>query len=262
MVIVKKERIMKAIARNILLHHLRTDYVSRAGRPRTLAVDYVLERVAYVLRTGCQWTNLPVENGSWKTIYHYFSQWSKKHVFERAFLDILRFYLRRRGGVSKNIVVDTSFVKNVWGRDCLGKSPVDRGRKATKVSALTDNIGTPLYLLFHPGNKYDGKTLAHMLQKVDKLFEIEGRSLFGDKGYDSSRCRDAIRRYGLVDSVTKKRAPTCPERNRTRIVAEHAFSWFDKYRRIILRYDGLVCHFRSFHFLAALQIVASRCALF
>jgi hypothetical protein len=90
-------------------------------------------------------------------------------------LDVLRFYLRRRGGVSKNIIVDTSFVKNVWGRDCLGKSPVDRGRKATKVSAITDNTGTPLYLLFHPGNKYDGKTLAHMLQKVDKLFEIKGR---------------------------------------------------------------------------------------
>jgi transposase len=97
---------MKAIARNILLHHLRTDYVSCTGRPRTLAVDYVLERIAYVLRTGCQWSNLPVENGSWKTIYHYFAQWSKQHIFERAFLDVLRFYLRRRGGVSKNIIVD------------------------------------------------------------------------------------------------------------------------------------------------------------
>ena len=77
---------MKAIARNILLHHLRTEYVSRAGRPRTLAPDYVLERIAHVLRTGCQWTNLPIGNGSWKTIYHYFSQWSNQHVFERVFL--------------------------------------------------------------------------------------------------------------------------------------------------------------------------------
>ena len=251
---------MKAIARNILLHHLQPNYVSRVGRPRLLELDYIIDRIGYVLRTGCQWSNLPVHDASWKTIYHYFSLWSKKHVFERAFLDILRFYLRRRGGVSKNVVVDTSFVKNVWGRDCLGKSPVDRGRKATKVSAMTDDLGTPLYLLFHPGNKYDGKTLAHMLQKVDKLFEIRGRCLFGDKGYDSSRCRDAIRRFGLVDSVTKKRTPTCPSKNRTRIVVEHAFSWLDKYRRIIMRYDGLVCHFRSFHFLAALQLVASRCA--
>jgi len=62
--------------------------------------------------------------------------------------------------------------------------------------------------MFHPGNKNDGKTLGHMLQKVDKLFEIDGRFLFGDKGYDSSRCRDAIRQYGLVDSVTKNRTPT------------------------------------------------------
>jgi hypothetical protein len=55
---------MKAIARNILLHHLRLNCVTRVGRPRHLEPVYVLERIAYVLRTGCQWSNLPVENGS------------------------------------------------------------------------------------------------------------------------------------------------------------------------------------------------------
>lgn len=188
---------MKAVARNILLHHLQPNYVSRVGRPRIFALDYVLDRISFVLRTGCQWTNLPVENGSWKTIYHYFSQWSKQHLFERAFHDLLKYYLRRRGGLSKNVVVDTSFVKNVWGRDCLGKSPVDRGRKATKVSVLTDGVGTPLHLLFHPGNKNDGKTLSHMLQNVkNKLVDIRGRSLFGNKAYDTGPCRDAIQRHG------------------------------------------------------------------
>jgi transposase len=96
-------------------------------------------------------------------------------------------------------VVDTSFVKNVWGRDCLGRSPVDRGRKATKVSAVTDARGTPLYLLFHPGNKNDGKTLAHMLAKMDKRIPLRGSSLYGDKAYDTQPCRDIIRQYGLIE---------------------------------------------------------------
>ena len=81
------------------------------------------------------------------TIYHYFSLWSKQHLFERAFHDLLKFYVGRRGGLSKNIVVDTSFVKNVFGSDCLGRSPIDRGRNATKVSAITDDMGTPLATL-------------------------------------------------------------------------------------------------------------------
>ena len=69
-----------------------------------------------------------------------------------------------------------------------------------------------------------------------------------------------MRQHGLRDCVTKRRQPSCPCQNRTRIVVEHTFSWLDKYRRIILRYDGLVCHFRSFHYLAALQLVALRCS--
>ena len=68
---------MRAIARNILLHHLHPSYVSRKGRPRHLELSYILDRIAYVPRTGCQWANLPVENRSWKTIYHYFAHWSK-----------------------------------------------------------------------------------------------------------------------------------------------------------------------------------------
>jgi hypothetical protein len=33
-----------------------------------------------------------VHNGSWKTIYHYFAFWSKLHVFEHAFHDLVQFY--------------------------------------------------------------------------------------------------------------------------------------------------------------------------
>ena len=243
---------------SILMNHLRLHYTSNMGRPRILELCYVLDRISYVLRTGCQWSNLPVQNGSWKTIYHYFAQWSKQHLFERAFHDLLQFYLRRRGGLSKNIVVDTSFVKNVWGRDCLGRSPVDRGRKATKVSAVTDDIGTPLYLLFHPGNKNDGKTMGHILEKLSKRISLKGSSLYGDKAYDNQPCRDILHRHGILDRITKKRTPSCKIQNRSRLVVEHAFSWLDKYRRIILRYDGLVCHFRSFHYLAALNLVSLR----
>ena len=160
--------------------------------------------------------------------------------------------------VSKTIVVDTSFVKNVCGRDCLGRSPVDRGRKATKVSAVTDDVGTPLYLLFHPGNKNDGKTLGHILHKLGRRVNLQETCLYGDKAYDNQRCRDVLNRHGISNRITQKRVPSCKIQNRTRIVVEHAFSWLDKFRRIILRYDGLVCHFRSFHYLAALNLVSTR----
>jgi transposase len=249
---------MKSLVTKILANTINSlPRSSSAGRHRLLTVEYVLDRIGFVLRTGCQWSNLPVDGGSWKTVYHWFSLWSKKHVFQHAFQRLLSLYLREKG-LSKHVVVDTSFVKNVLGRDCLGKSAVDRGRKATKVSALTDGFGTPLYLLFHPGNKYDGKTLHHLLQKASLHLNLGGVHLYGDKGYDSQRCDSVADRFRMVKCFTRKKSPPVEGANRKRIVVEHTFSWLDKYRRIIMRYDGLVCHFRSFHYLAAGAILSNR----
>ena len=248
---------LNPLALSIVKNHiqsLKTEH--RYGRPQRLTTDYVLNRIAYVLRTGCQWSALPVTGGCWKTIYHYFSTWSKAHIFERAQRDLIRLYTKR--GFSKEVVVDTSFVKNVWGRDCLGKSPVDRGRKATKVSVMTDVIGTPLYLLFHPGNRNDSRTLPHLLNKTSKHIVIEGKTIYADKIYDSTYCKDAILRHKLQNKVSKKNSSPNKVDNRTRIVVEHCFAWLDKFRRIILRYDGLVCHFRSFHYLAVCHILSTR----
>lgn len=226
------------------------------GRPPKMTVDYILDRIGYVLRTGCQWAMLPEKDGSWKTVYHYFSKWSKAHIFERAHQDLVYFYSKR--GLSREVIVDTSFVKNVWGRDCLGKSPVDRGRKATKVSVMTDARGTPLHLLFHPGNKNDSRSLPHLLHKTSKHLDLKGRHIYADRIYDSAYCEGTIRGYGLINRVSKKRQQPSKSDNQIRIVVEHVFSWLDKFRRIILRYDGLVCHFRSFHCLAACHIIGLR----
>ena len=101
---------MNAITRSILLAHVHS--VSVTGRPRILDTSYVLERISFVLRTGCQWSYLPVQNGSWKTVYHYFALWSKQHVFERAFHDMIQFYVRRRG-LSHNLITDTSLWEEI-----------------------------------------------------------------------------------------------------------------------------------------------------
>ena len=37
---------MNPIALNLLLHRMRPDYVSRVGRPRTLELSYVLDRIS------------------------------------------------------------------------------------------------------------------------------------------------------------------------------------------------------------------------
>lgn len=248
---------INVLARTILTNVI-TDYeharVVRHIR-RRIPVTYVIDRILHVLTTGSQWSRLEVQGGSWRTVYHYFSSWSEEGLFEQAYKRLLTFYLKVRP-LSDRVIVDTSFIKNVFGRDCVGPSPFDRGRKATKVSALVDQSGIPIVFTFHRGNRNDSRTLGHTLSKSP--VSVKGLALYADKIYDSEHCRDVIRRFGLVNSISRKKHNTTPGDNRKRIVVEHTFSWLDKFRRIILRYDAKVSHLRSFHYLAAFQLVVGR----
>lgn len=220
-----------------------------------LSFSYILDRILYILSSGCQWSQIPLSSGSWKTIYYYFTVWSKHNLFNHAYDDLLRVYRKIRP-TSRVVIVDTSFVKNVFGRNCVGSSPFDRGRKATKVSAVTDQKGIPLVFTFHRGNRNDSRTLFHSLSKCK--FLVPRSKLYADKIYDTSHCRDVLNHFQLENCVSKKRQKTSGENNRIRIVVEHTFSWLDKYRRIILRYDSHTHAFKSFHYLASIHLLGNR----
>lgn len=253
---------IKQLARTILLNHIINFHdrlrVTPRGRSRKLTFEYVLDRVMYVLMTGCQWTKLEVVNGSWKSIYHYFSLWSKANLFEKAYDDVIKVYQKVKGR-TREIIVDTSFIKNVFGRNCVGPSPFDRGRKATKVSTITDKHGIPLVFTFHRGNRNDSKTLYHTLKSCKH--DVSGCTLYADKIYDTENCRNVLSSFHIENRISRKKKPVTRNDNRLRIVVEHTFSWLDKYRRIILRYDACVSRLRSFHYLAAIHLTGNRLLL-
>jgi transposase len=223
---------------------------------RRIPLEYVLDRIVHVLTTGSQWSQLEVVGGSWKTVYHYFSKWSSAHLFQKAYNHLLSVYLRSRR--TESVIIDTSFIKNVFGRDCTGPSPFDRGRKATKVSALVDQGGIPFVFTFHKGNRNDSRTLQHTLHKCP--VPLAGVKLYADKIYDTSHCHSVLNRYGLTSFISRKKQAVGLSENRTRIVVEHTFSWLDidKCRRIIVRYECTVARLRSFHYLAATRLLGRR----
>jgi transposase len=181
--------------------------------------------------------------------------WSKHNLFKNAYNDLFRVY-RKIKPVSKVAIADTSFVKNVFGCDCIGSSPVDRGRNATKVSTITDEHGIPMVFTFHKGNRNDSRTLFHSLSKC--RFLIPNSKFYADKIYDTSHCQEVISKFHLENCVSKKKTNVPKGDNKVRIVVEHTFSWLDKYRRIILRYDSHIHAFKSFHYLASLNLLGNR----
>ncbi len=243
--------------RNAIVHALDAYETQKErypqGRRRKLSLAYILDRIFYVCRTGCQWSQLHVQNSSYKTVFHYFNLWSKARIFEDVFYDTVKGRVPLGGAVA----VDTSFVKNVYGKDVTGRNPTDRGRKATKVSLLTDCRGTPLCSVFHKANKSDVLTLKHLLdtaaRKTDLLHHYD--SLMGDKGYDSATCRASCATYNLLPQIPKRGTT---DTYRGRYVIEQTFGILDQFRRIRVRYDTLIRNFKSFHYIAMATIVINR----
>lgn len=69
----------------------------RGGRPRTVNMREVLNAIIYVLKTGCQWDQLPHDFPPKGTIYHYFNTWRKDGTWIRI-NDALRQQLRQQLG--------------------------------------------------------------------------------------------------------------------------------------------------------------------
>jgi transposase len=57
---------------------------SQGGRPRKYTVGRMADAVLYLVKTGCQWRQLPVNFPPWQSVYGQFRAWRASGVWERV----------------------------------------------------------------------------------------------------------------------------------------------------------------------------------
>jgi putative transposase len=67
------------------------------GRPRTTNMRDVVDAIFYVLKTSCQWANLPGDFPPYSTVFDYYTQWRKTKVWQ-SMNDALREAVRQAEG--------------------------------------------------------------------------------------------------------------------------------------------------------------------
>ena len=50
-------------------------------RKRKIELRDVMDAILYILRTDCQWRNLPDCYPHWQAVFWYFSKWEKRNIF-------------------------------------------------------------------------------------------------------------------------------------------------------------------------------------
>ncbi len=238
------------VIKTIILNTARTMVPSsKVGRPHKSHED-LLEQFLRILRTGAPWRD--VRNIDFRTAHRHFIRWARLGVFESAYQKLLRLVRRPRRDRSF-LVVDTTFVKNVFGTDVVGRNPTDRGRKATKMVALVDEKGLPHRLGFVPANMSDFRTVSSVLPLPKGK---RGCRFYADKGFDSKEIRQAVRQSGFLPRVPRRGTPTPAWWERRRRVVERFFGALDKHRRLIVRYDKTIDAYRGWTWLACCRLTS------
>ncbi|MCX7741847.1 MAG: IS5 family transposase [Tepidimonas sp.] len=237
-----------------------------AGRPAKPA-RLVFEAIVHVLRTGCQWKALPRERyGCASAIHKRFPQWEAAGFFEALWRAGLAEYDGMQGIAWRWQSVDAAMMKVPLARQAAGPNPADPGKKGSKRHLLVDGRGVPLSLIVSAANVHDSTRLEELLTaavfKRPRPPQRRNCHLFADVGYRSAKNLQLIDAHGYMahgvgrrqEAQAKRHNPTYRPR---RWLVEVCHGWFNRLRKLLVRYEKLERSFLALHHLAA-AIIAFR----
>jgi putative transposase len=235
----------------------------KGGRPRRNDRQ-IMEGLLYLLRTGCQWAEIPSKYGPKSTVYDRFREWQGADVFFKLWVNGLVRYDNKIGIDWKWISGDGSMTKAPLGGQATGPNPTDRAKKGTKRSILTDANGIPISIVVSGANRHDKILLPENLKSIvvprPKPTKKNKQHLLLDKGYDYPDIRDLVNTYQYVAHIKSRGEETnlkkhVPGFRARRWVVERTHSWINRFRRLLIRWEKLVSRYLAFVYLAFAIIV-------
>ena len=216
--------------------------------------------IVYVLRTGIIWNALPrekFEGLSSSALHQKFQQWAAAGLFEKLWQRGLAEYDELQGISWEWQAADGSNLEAPLAQESVGPNPTDRGKKGTKRHVLVDELGVPLSLHVNAANRHDSVALEPLLQTAvvqPPATESSERNLCLDAGYVGKE--ETVRRYGFLPHIRprgeeKKDIKNRPKYKARRWVVELTHSWFNRFRKLLPRYEKTD---RSYYALTALAV--------
>lgn len=126
-----------------------------------------------------------------------------------------------------------------------------------------DGRGVPLSLIATAANVNDGKRLDAVLSAIvvkrKRTRLRRGKHLCADAGYRSAQNLRIIEEHGYIPDVVDRRKEADakrrdPRKKARRWVVEVCHSWFNRFRKLLVRYEKLERSFVALNHLAAAVI--------
>ncbi len=215
------------------------------GHPEKHPRRDIVDAIRYLIDNGCKWRALPADFPPWKTVYGFFTRWSRDHVVT-GIRDTLRERIRTRAGRHPQPSAGIIDAQSVRAAETVSAATrgFDNGKKVNgrKRHIATDTLGLLLMVTVTAAHVPDRRA-AYLLLRLLRRAQHRLQLIFADGGYTGSLITWAHTTLGLtlhvVRKITGQQGFTVLPR---RWVVERTLSWITQARRTTRDYERLPAH--------------------
>lgn len=228
-------------------------------RKRAVNLREVMNALLYLVRTGCQWRNLPDSFPKWRAVNYYFECWKKDGtlILMNDTLNILDRLREEKFATPSLMCVDSQSVKlspMIYEDRGIDSNKKVNGRKR---QLLVDTGGRLWRAVVHAANRHDGPGGSPLLEDIE-AFDMRLEKILGDDAYGGVFAKNA-RAKGLVfERASRPESAQGFVPIAKRWVVERTIAWTNFFRRIVKDYEYTVQSSATWLILANMTIMLQR----